>query len=227
MPLTLSLRDVTLLPMLKALAARFIRSTTWDTAWLRLKVPSLHACGWLRSRAENRCVDAAGRPIPWIPYPAIEFLARRTRADMAVFEYGCGASTLWWASRVSRVISVEHDAAWANDISARAPQNATVLHVPIEPEGAYARSVVEQSTTFDVVVIDGRDRVRCTPNAIAALKPEGVIVFDNSDREEYADAYQLLRERGFRKLELVGMAPMIDYVSETSVFYRRENCFGI
>jgi hypothetical protein len=56
--------------------------------------------GWFRSCREQASVDANGNPIPWITYPAIEFLVKRINNQLSVFEYGCGNSTLWWASRV-------------------------------------------------------------------------------------------------------------------------------
>ena len=152
-------------------------------------------------------MDASGRPLPWITYPAIDLLSRRVRPEMCVFEYGCGASTLWWASRVRRVVAVEHDEAWARKIAAEAPPNVSVRHVPLDPDGPYAADALAHGTTFDIVVIDGRRRVQCTPHAIRALDDAGVVVFDNTDRAEYEEAFRTLGAAGFRRLELVGMAP--------------------
>jgi precorrin-6B methylase 2 len=213
--------------VLKSLALRLMQATRLDLRVVAATVVPLRENGWIRTRRENRCVDAEGRPIPWLAYPAIEFLARRARPEMTVFEYGCGSSTLWWASRVRRVVAVEHDAGWAKGIAAEAPPNATVVHVPLAGGDAYATNATTHGVAFDVVVVDGRDRVRCTSSAIRALAPGGVVVFDNSDRAEYADAYEELRAAGFRRLDFVGMAPLIGYRTETSIFYRTDNCFGI
>jgi hypothetical protein len=213
--------------MLKRLAWRAFQASGAEAMMLGFSAPALREVGWIRSRTENACVDAAGRPLPWITYPAIDLLARRVRPEMSVFEYGCGASTLWWASRVKRVFSVEHDPSWARKIGAEAPPNASVRHVPLEPDGPYAADALAHGVRFDVVVIDGRRRVQCTPHAIRAVEESGVIVFDNSDRAEYEEAHRLLGAAGFRRLELVGMAPMIEHLSETSLFYRSGNCLGI
>ena len=83
--------------------------------------------GWLRSFRVGRPVDVAGNPVPWIAYPAIRFLETRVGADLKVFEYGAGNSTLWWAKRVARVISCESDAAWAEEVRASLPGNAFAL----------------------------------------------------------------------------------------------------
>lgn len=183
--------------------------------------------GWLRSFAQGEPVDAAGRPLPWLTYGAIEFLARRVRPEMSVFEYGSGNSTLWWASRVREVIACEHDRGWFEKVRARAPGNVTLRHVALEYGGDYCRAVAEYPGRFDIVVIDGRDRVNCATHAIGALKPDGIIVWDNSDREEYRAGYEHLACAGFHKIEFVGLLPMINDKCETGVFYRDANCFGL
>ncbi|MBR8826523.1 MAG: hypothetical protein DSM107014_01225 [Gomphosphaeria aponina SAG 52.96 = DSM 107014] len=55
--------------------------------------------------------------LPWITFPAIELLENFLTNDMKVFEYGSGGSTLFFARRVSEVVSVEHDKSWFNDVS--------------------------------------------------------------------------------------------------------------
>lgn len=183
--------------------------------------------GWLRSFAQGEPVDAEGHPLPWLTYAAIEFLGRRIRPGMSVFEYGCGNSTLWWAARVREVVSCEHDRDWYEKIRALAPDNATLRHVPLHYGGDYCRVVAEYPGRFDIVVIDGRDRVNCAKHALAALKPDGIIVWDNSDRDEYSLGYEHLEREGFHKIEFVGLLPMINDKCETGVFYRDANCLGL
>lgn len=54
--------------------------------------------------------------MPWVAFSAIEFLKKVVRPEMAVFEYGSGGSTLFWASRVKELVSVEHDRPWFEKI---------------------------------------------------------------------------------------------------------------
>ncbi len=51
--------------------------------------------------------------LPWIPFPAIIKLERWLNSSMTVLEFGSGASTLFFASRVAKVESVEHESSWA------------------------------------------------------------------------------------------------------------------
>jgi len=187
----------------------------------------LSQMGWFRTVREGRSVDANGEPLPWMTYAAIAFLEPRLARDMTVFEYGSGGSTLWWARRVARIFSVEHDAQFFETLKAQLPANATLFHVPLDESGAYAEKVSAVGTGLDVIVIDGRDRVRCAAKALTALAPSGVIVWDNSDRTEYQPGYQLLSDRGFRRLDFSSMGPLNAYGWCTSIFYRSDNRLGI
>lgn len=205
----------------------FLRKINIAGPFFLRKTGPLKEDGWFRSFIDEEAVDGEGNPLPWITYPAIDFLKQRLRPEMTVFEYGCGWSTLWWASRVREVVSVEHDKEWHDKIKRLAPQNCRIYHIPLEYGGSYSKKVAEFNAAFDIIVIDGRDRVNCAINALKALKPGGVLIWDNSDREEYGPGYRFLLERGFRKIEFIGLAPLINYKSETSIFYRSDNCLGI
>lgn len=193
---------------------------------LKIKGPLLED-GWFRSFDEARPVDVNGEPVPFITYPAIEFLSRRVRPDMTVFEYGCGASTLWWAKRVKEVRSAEHNPDWFERISKAAPANVQVYFAALGEDNAYPSLALVPGFLFSVVVIDGRERVRCAKFALDVLRPEGVIVWDNTERNKYDEGFRLLAARGFRRVEFVGLSPGINERSETSIFYRDGNCMGL
>lgn len=183
--------------------------------------------GWLQSVREQRSVDYTGRPVPWITYPCLEFLERRINKRMAVFEYGSGNSTLWWSERVGKVVSREHDFVWYQEMKKHAPSNVELCHVPLENEGEYSREILKYPSQFEIVIVDGRDRVNCLKNAPVALRDDGVIVLDNSERKEYEEGIKLLSEKGYRKLDFCGLGPINAYSWCTSIFYRIPNCLEI
>jgi hypothetical protein len=183
--------------------------------------------GWFRSYREKASVDASGSPLPWITYPAIEFIRRRIKPEMSVFEYGSGGSTTWWANQVNTVVSVEHDRTWFEKLQQTPHPRVKAYQIDLVYGGAYSRKILEFESCFDVVVIDGRDRVNCLKNCRAALRPTGVVVLDNSDCPEYAEGVNFLLTGGFRKIEFVGLFPMTTNKGETAIFYRDENVFGI
>lgn len=57
--------------------------------------------------------------VPWFVFEATEWLDAFLKKDMIVFEWGSGASTLYLATRVKKVVSVEHNNEWYKAISKR------------------------------------------------------------------------------------------------------------
>ena len=70
---------------------------------------------WFASRHSDR--TALADEVPWVTYPAIEWLQRFVRPEMSVFEWGSGGSTLFFAARVRSIVSVEHHAEWFDRVS--------------------------------------------------------------------------------------------------------------
>jgi hypothetical protein len=128
---------------------------------------------------------------------------------------------------VSEVIAVDHSLVWASKMSASLPSNASCIFRP-KNEESYAKEIHEHSGLFDLVVIDGANRVQCALSCVEKMTPSGVIVWDNSDRvDQYSDGYAMLASRGFRRIDFEGLAAFISKIQMTTVFYRNENCFGI
>ena len=204
------------------------RRTRELRGWLRLRHRGyLAERGWYRSVGTETSVDADGAPLAWYTYGAIEFLEPRVRKDMDVFEYGCGNSTLWWASRVNRVWAVEHDETWYEQMRNQLPENASLAYEANTEDDVYVTAARVPGVLFDVVVVDGRNRVQCARASIGVLKPTGVILWDNSERNGYAGGISWLLDQGFRQLEFSGIAPINFHGTCTSIFYRSNNCFGI
>lgn len=183
--------------------------------------------GWWTSALTHRAVDGKGQPVPWYTYAAIAFLEARVPSDAQVFEYGSGHSTLWWAARAARVVSVESDAAWQAEMQPRLPAHCEYHLQPLDDQGSYPRAIGRAGGPFDIIVNDGWQRVACARELLAALTPRGVVVWDNSDRARYAEGYALLAEHGFRRLDFHGVGPINTDAWCTSVFYREGNLLGI
>jgi hypothetical protein len=187
----------------------------------------LSEVGWLNSFQHQASVDQNNRPIPWMNYACLYFLEPRIHRDMTVFEYGCGNSTIWWSQHVSEVISCEHDLAWYQKILAIKPENAEIFQIDLQDGKSYSHKIAEYQNRFDIVVIDGRNRVNCAKNALAALKAGGVIIWDNTDRQEYQPGIDFLHEQGFKKIDFFGMVPVTTEGCVTSIFYKSKNCLDI
>ena len=192
-----------------------------------LKKEFLQQSGWLLSFQAGEPIDKYRNPIPWMTYSFIKFMEDRVRKDMSVFEYGCGNSTLWWADRVHSVTSCEHDLQWFEKVKKSIPSNVALEHIELEYSGAYCKKIAAYTKEFNIVVIDGRDRVNCAVNSLPSLKEDGVIIWDNSDREIYEEGYIFLLKHGYKRLDFHGIGPINAYAWCTSIFYREKNCLGI
>jgi len=200
---------------------------------LNLKILySLYHCGYLKdmgffeSVRKKDSIDKDGNPIPWITYPAIEFLKTRLNKSMEVSEYGCGNSTLWLAKRVKSVISIEHNKSWFEKVNKIKPKNVTLILKELN-SGDYSREILNYYNSFDIIVIDGRDRVKCVKNSLNALKENGVVVWDDSDRKDYEKGYAFLKRNGFQRIDFWGIGATVAIKFCTSIFYRKKNCLGI
>jgi len=183
--------------------------------------------GFVESQLRGESVDARGKPVPWLTYPAIAFLQTRVPSGLTVLEYGSGNSTLWWSQHAARIIAIEHDAEFHARLLTRLPENAECLLVADTPDGVYERKAESFGCIFDVVVIDGMRRVECAQTSMKSLKPEGVIIFDNSDRKDVEPALTYLKQIGFRSIDFRGPSSLITWSNTTTIFYRDGNCLGI
>jgi len=186
----------------------------------------LREIGWWKSFRARSGVDGKGEPLPWITYPAIDFLSNRVDPDWDIFEYGSGNSTLWWADRANQVTSCEHDSAWFEFIESRIPGNVTLLHRHTD-DGSYMRVLEDYPESFDVIVIDGIERTECAQYILSALKRSGVVIWDNSDKNKYISGIDKLELQGFRRLDFYGPGPASVRGWSTSIFYRQDNCLGL
>ena len=122
---------------------------------------------------------------------------------------------------------MEHDQAWFNKISATKPSNSEMIFCELEPGGEYSKKPANMGLKFDIIIVDGRDRVNCCLQSLAALSDKGVVVLDDSERENYTAAISFFKKEGFKELSFSGISPGLFYRKSTSVFYKAENCLDI
>jgi hypothetical protein len=176
--------------------------------------------GWVVSRRTSQSIDAAGNPLPWYTYPAIRFLENRLPTGLDVLEFGSGNSTLWWMARAKFVLSVETDHVWAEHVRNRLSSNTLVR---LAKEEDFLQTVQSVGQKFDVIVIDGAARNACAGFVSELITESGVVIWDNSDREEYAPGFDVLLKQGFKRVDFIGMGPINIYEWSTSIFYRHNN----
>jgi hypothetical protein len=183
--------------------------------------------GWILSMAKGTPCDINGAPLPWMNYNVIQFLQKRLRKHFNLFEYGSGYSTHFYAALVEKVVSIEYDEAWIAKIAKDLPSNCKLLYQPKDVDGLYCRMIQNTPDLYDVIIIDGRDRVNCLLQSLNKLTPAGVILLDDSQRDFYRPGLDAAVQHGFRELEFEGLKPTGNSLDRTTVLYRNDNCLGI
>lgn len=197
-------------------------------SWLRGLRPAVLAplrFGWdqgfWRSAFACRALDRHGNPIPWLTYPALAWLESVDFSTQRVLEFGAGSSTLWWAERAAEVVAIEEEPGWIAALAAplRAHPNVRLLL------GAPGAAPAVAGRAFDVVIIDGGDRLAAARQALDQVSETGIIVLDNSEVSWSPDGrgfpiLDLFAQRGWSRVDFHGFAPGTARPHCTSVFFR-------
>lgn len=178
-------------------------------------------------------------PFPCYSFGAVEFIDQNISERAVVFEYGSGTSTLWYARRASKVISVEHNQQWYKLLNRDKPHNVElILHYP-EPKDEHTDAFYDSDVIkgfsfklyveaihaypdeyFDLVSVDGRSRVACLVEAKSKVKKGGFLVLDNFLRDRYEESINLLEQEGWQNIKFVGNGPYLAGKCHTAIFIK-------
>lgn len=171
-----------------------------------------------------------GEPIPWLNYPLVEFLKERLSKDLEVFEYGSGSSTLFFANRVQSITSVEFDKGWyekGKNLLNNLP-NAKLHFFDLEGDYAEAIEKLSDDKKYDLVIIDGRKRVKSSIASFPYLKERGVVIFDDTYRDYYKEGVDYYLNRGYKELNFRGLKAVGMSMDKASLLYKpNNNCLGL
>jgi len=124
---------------------------------------------------------------PWLTQQAIRFLGENLRPEMHGFEWGSGRSTVWLASRVKRMVSVEHDPQWYEAIRRKlAALQLSVDYRLVSKDKLddYVGQIAEfPDGFFDFALIDGESREGCLRAVARKVRRGGFVILDNADYE--------------------------------------------
>src|SRR5215469_3048989 len=179
-----------------------------------------HVADWLRTRFRNGNAFESG--LPWLSWPAVDFLKLHLQPGMRVLEFGGGGSTEFFLSRGCDVVTVERSMEWVDKIKKRVDRvgAATRWRLEYVPESAalfdYFGSL--RMGPWNVILIDAAYRLECLEAARDYLMDGGMIVFDNADLDCYATAPSLME--GLSRLEFAGLGVGRKGATRTDVYYR-------
>jgi hypothetical protein len=160
--------------------------------------------------------------LPWLPFRVIDRLQDHLVAGSRVFEFGGGGSTLWFADRGAQVVTVEHDDEWYPILADAVGEQPGVSVMHRSSDNAfetYVTSINEHpDESFDVVVVDGRERVRCFVEAMPKVRRGGLLILDDSDRARYAGAHEVAR--AWPSTTYAGLTPSKAIPGTTTIWTR-------
>ncbi len=181
---------------------------------------------WQNSSLSGLSQDENGNFVPWMTYDAISFLKNYTNKDQHIFEFGCGASTLFFAEKSAFVTSIETNEKWlkiVKDFLAEKKLNnvqITLMNDGIDNNN-YETFAKNYGKKFDIIVIDSIKRFNCALNVIEALKPNGIIILDDSERRNYQKIFKFFNQNGFTQTDFLGIAPAQLRIKNTTIFQRK------
>jgi hypothetical protein len=178
--------------------------------------------GHFRSSFKKAAVSKSGTPLPWYTYPCIDFLKNRSFEKATVLEFGAGQSTLWWAQKATRVVALEGDQAWLEELRGKVPQNVELHLVSVDSPLACVDSVnqilgTQSSAVFDVVVIDGLWRYEMIDIAARVVNRTGIIICDNAEGYGF---YEGFKDRDFFRVDFFGNVPGVVLPHCTCIYFR-------
>lgn len=174
------------------------------------------------SLRKRRPTDRLKEPSPWLAWRAVPAIERDLagRTAPVVMEWGAGGSTPWFAARAGSVVSIEHDREWYDVCREYIGTKSDLRHVPEGPD--YADPDVDFSR-LDCMVIDGVMRIECARTvarriAAGEIRKGTLIVFDNSERDEYREGIEALEAHCARWRSFTGPTG-VDIDQMTTLFW--------
>jgi len=118
--------------------------------------------------------------LPWLTAEANKILESKVQPEWHVLEFGSGRSTYYFAKHCASVTTIEHDPRWMQKLKMANLANVTLIKA--RPE-KYAEAIAEVNReTYDLILIDGRQRIECFNRSLPMLAQEGLMIFDNANR---------------------------------------------
>ena len=132
--------------------------------------------GWLNSFNKSKSVDVNDLPLPWMTYSFIDFFKSRSVSANSLFEYGSGNSTLFFEKFTSKVEAIEHNEDWFRLVKKKISDQSRLRLVPLDNAFTYAKSIHFSGDSFDIIIVDGEERVKCIKESEKALAEPSVSI---------------------------------------------------
>jgi len=161
------------------------------------------------------------KPAPWLSPTSILFFKKYLEKDMVGAEFGSVSSTLFFAPRISKLYSVEHNEEWYHLINEKLTglncSNVDYRFVVQNDKSDFVDDVFDleekrdfeirrdyvnyfralndiQDHSLDFAIVDGRARTECCHEILPKIKKGGILILDNSERKRYELVFEQLKD---------------------------------
>ena len=167
---------------------------------------------WVNSLMSGLSLDENNQEIPWMTYKAIQFIKNFVNKELEIFEYGSGSSTLFFARNCKNVTSIETNKMWKNIVEGRLKDsNLENSRIHLMEDGLenenYENFLKDSDKKYDIIILDAFKRYRCSFNILNALKKDGIIILDDSERWNYQRIFDHYEKIGLHRLDFEGISP--------------------
>lgn len=121
--------------------------------------------------------ESNGLILPYYTKPALDWLQSININNKTVFEYGLGASSVWYARKCKRLFGVDNNPNWFDAVDIEIGTRSSILLKRDKKE--YVDAINKWEMKFDVIVIDGIERDECVKPALSRLQKGGLLIVDN------------------------------------------------
>ena len=137
------------------------------------------------------------RQFPWLTDEANLWLQNKIQTGeiKSVLEFGSGSSTIWFLKNNIELVSIEHDIEWFEAVKQEIDKNNfnCEYHLIDRPYHKVFLNFINNKK-FDLVLVDGRDRVECVKSSFELVKDGKFLMLDNDERIEYVEVHSILEK---------------------------------
>ena len=142
--------------------------------------------------------------LPWYNKPLIQFLENFLNKEMDIFEYGAGYSTLYYSAKVRFVCASETKKEWFDFVNLNKRFNNIEIKLCTDLKNFYQSIENFKLNKFDIIIVDSRDRALCAKHSLNNLKENGILILDNSERENLKTIKMEMIQKGFQETIFYG-----------------------
>jgi predicted O-methyltransferase YrrM len=178
------------------------------------------------------------RKEPWLTSDSIKIINNLIKPTDTFLEFGSGQSTLWFAKKVKKIISVEHDKKWyeATKHNSKNVENLKLIFAPTKNSYLDVAKKLKNNS-IDICLVDGMWRLDCLLLAFKKIKVGGIIILDNAETfipiswksVSFQDRWDENRQTDIKKVDRVQkiikrwrMISTSDVSQDTVLFIRNE-----